>query len=80
MSSMGRYVKKQLVVDAVQWFKHGDHPAVVADENNYSIGYIDTLEGRLRIEPGDWIITGIAGESYPCKADIFDQLYESADD
>ena len=76
---MGRYVKKQLVVEAVQWFKHGDHPAVIADEGNESLGYIDTLEGRLRIEPGDWIITGIAGESYPCKADIFAQLYEPAD-
>ena len=76
---MGRYVKKQLVVDALQWFKHGDHPAVIADESNEAIGYIDTLEGRLRVEPGDWIITGIAGESYPCKADIFEQLYEPAD-
>lgn len=77
---MGRYVKKQLVVEAVQWFKHGDHPGVTADENNGPFGYIDTLEGRLRVEPGDWIITGVAGESYPCKPDIFEQLYESADD
>ena len=79
MSSMGRYVKKQLVVEAVQWFKPGDHWAVVAGAGDSAIGYIDTLEGRLIVEPGDWIITGVAGENYPCKADIFEQLYEPAD-
>jgi len=77
---MGRYVKKQMVVDAVQWFKHGDHDAVLADPDKEDFGFIDTLEGRLRVEPGDWIITGIAGETYPCKPAIFDQLYEAADD
>ncbi len=72
---MVRYLRKSVLVDAVQWFKHGDHPAVhvrcVADE----VGYIDTLEGRLRVAPGDWIITGVAGENYPCKPEIFAQLY-----
>lgn len=76
---MGRYVKKQMVVEAVQWFKQGDHWAVLADAANDALGYIDTPEGRLRVEPGDWIITGIAGETYPCKAEIFAQLYEPAD-
>ena len=27
---------------------------------------IQTLEGPLRAAPGDWIITGIRGEQYPC--------------
>jgi hypothetical protein len=76
---MARYVKKQLVVEAVQWFKHGDHPAVIADPADNALGCIDTLEGRLKVEPGDWIITGVAGESYPCKPDVFCQLYEPAD-
>lgn len=79
MGAMGRYVKKQMVVEAMQWFRHGDHPAVVADSADDAFGYIDTPEGRLRVEPGDWIITGVAGESYPCKPDIFAQLYEPAD-
>jgi hypothetical protein len=42
-------------------------------------GYIDTPEGRLRVEPGDWIITGIADENHPCKPDIFQELYTPAD-
>ena len=76
---MGRYVKKPIVVEAVQWFKHGDHPAVVRDSGDDAVGYIDTLEGRLRVEPGDWVITGVAGENYPCKPDIFAKLYMPAD-
>jgi hypothetical protein len=74
MLGMGRYLKKAIVVEAVQWFRHGDHPAVIA-ESNGTTGYVDTPEGRLTVEPGDWIITGIAGENYPCKPEIFKQLY-----
>lgn len=76
---MGRYVKKQMVVEAVRWFKHGDHPAVIPDPADHSIGYIDTPEGRLRVDCGDWIITGIVGENYPCKPDVFGQLYKPVD-
>lgn len=35
-----------------------------------------TLEGTMRAVPGDYIIEGIAGELYPCKADIFYFSYE----
>ncbi|MEO8176923.1 MAG: hypothetical protein ABI626_09725 [Sphingomicrobium sp.] len=70
---MARYLKKSVVVDAVQWFKQGDHPAVLAKSDREA--YIDTPEGRLRVDPGDWIITGIAGENYPCKPRVFEQLY-----
>ena len=79
MLRMGRYLKKSVVLEAVQWFKHGDHAAVLAGSAGDAIGYIDTPEGRLRVDPGDWIITGIARESYPCKPDIFEQLYTPAD-
>jgi hypothetical protein len=39
---------------------------------------IDTLEGRMRAEWTDWIIRGVKGELYPCKAEIFDITYEPA--
>jgi hypothetical protein len=29
---------------------------------------------------GDYIIKGVAGEFYPCRADIFDQTYEPVTD
>lgn len=41
--------------------------------------YIRTLEGRHFISEGDYIITGIKGERYPCKPDIFEQTYELVD-
>ena len=40
-------------------------------------GWIDTLEGGHIVCPGDWIITGVKGEHYPCKPDIFAATYEA---
>lgn len=37
---------------------------------------IHTLEGDMRGEVGDWLITGVNGEQYPCKPDIFEKTYE----
>ena len=42
-------------------------------------GWIDTLEGGHIVCPADWIITGVKGEHYPCKSDIFEMTYEAAD-
>ena len=39
-------------------------------------GWIDTLEGGHIVCPGDWIITGVQGEYYPCKPEIFEISYE----
>ncbi len=43
-------------------------------------GWIDTLEDGHRVCPGDWIITGVKGEKYPCKDDIFRMTYEPVND
>lgn len=40
---------------------------------------IKTLGGFREISADDWIITGVAGERYPCKAEIFAQTYEAAE-
>lgn len=42
-------------------------------------GWIDTLEGGHIVCPGDWIITGVKGERYPCKPDIFALTYDAVD-
>lgn len=39
---------------------------------------IPTLEGVMRMDRGDMLITGIKGEIYPCKPDIFAATYEPA--
>ena len=40
---------------------------------------ITTLEGVMTVESGDWVITGVKGERYPCKPDIFEMTYERVD-
>jgi hypothetical protein len=47
---------------------------------NETQAYIETLEGPLNVSDGDWIITGVKGEQYPCKPDIFDATYELVTD
>ena len=32
------------------------------------------------VSPGDWIITGVKGERYSCKPDIFEMTYELVDE
>ena len=41
---------------------------------------IETLEGTMTASPGDWIITGVKGEKYACKPDIFEETYEEVQD
>lgn len=41
---------------------------------------ITTLEGVMVVSLGDWIIKGIKGEFYPCKPDIFENLYEKVEE
>lgn len=89
-----KYRKKPVVVEAMQWFKMGDHPEVrppvymKEDHARWcrmqglpegSIGEIRTLEGWLLVTPGDWIITGVKGKHYPCKPNIFELTYEAAE-
>ncbi|UIY58145.1 hypothetical protein [Burkholderia cepacia] len=41
---------------------------------------VRTLEGFMIAEISDWIITGVKGEHYPCKPDIFEATYEPAEE
>ena len=59
-----KYRKKPVVIEAYQTDKELD---------------IETLEGTMHASVGDYIITGVRGEKYPCKPDIFEQTYEPAD-
>ena len=88
---MTKYRKKPVVIEATQWFKDGDHPKVISFKNSPKLkkklcsgcgqslilhGDIMTLEGVHIVCPGDWIITGVKNENYPCKPAIFVQTYE----
>ncbi|MEU3903307.1 hypothetical protein AB0F20_05760 [Streptomyces goshikiensis] len=87
---MDRYRKKPIEIEARQLTEpnHPDEIArwcggrVVGDGitgHTYSIE-IDTLEGVMRGDHGDWIIKGVQGEFYPCKPDIFAASYEAVED
>ena len=58
---MPKFRKKPVVVEAIQI----THPTKVK-----------TLEGVMRGNPGDWLITGVHGEQYFCKDEIFRKTYE----
>jgi hypothetical protein len=84
---VSKFRKKPVVIDAVQWFAMGDHPAVVCipltgynPETDRGKGWVPTLEGGHVVSPGDWIVTGVKGEHYPCKPDVFAATYEPADE
>lgn len=40
---------------------------------------IETLEGTMTAQIGDFIIRGVEGEFYPCKPDIFEKTYDKID-
>ena len=54
----------------------GDSECSHCKREMFDHGWIDMLEGGHIVCPGDWIITGVAGERYPCKPDIFAATYE----
>ena len=60
-----KFRKKPVVIEAYQTQKEMD---------------IETLEGTHHASVGDWIITGVKGEQYPCKPDIFEQTYEPVEE
>lgn len=55
-------------------------PVVIEAEQQNVAGFIrDNLHNMTAIpyEAGDWIITGIKGEQYPCKDEVFKATYEA---
>ena len=84
---MAKYRKKPVVIEAVQFditapikkWPRGVTARKVTDEEGCVYDgqpVIQTLEGELTVSDRDWIITGVKGERYPCKPDIFEATYE----
>ena len=64
----------------VQRKKYRKKPVIITDYKTDKELVINTLEGPLKADVGDYIITGLRGEEYPCKPDIFEKTYEVVDD
>lgn len=88
---MARYRKKPIEIEAERfdpashpWPKgvvsytgpdiNGDCPSCGRGMHRHAV--VKTMEGVMVACPGDMIITGVAGEVYPCKPEIFEQSYE----
>lgn len=84
---MPKFRKKPVVIEAEQFRWEGSWTAgksflgykVMHDVDGVHL-VIPTLEGEHRANPGDWIITGVKGEQYPCKPDIFEMTYEPVEE
>ncbi len=57
---MKRYMKKPVIIEAER----------LTEEK-----HIETLEGTMKGNAGDWLIRGVEGELYPCKDEIFKKTY-----
>ena len=89
---MAKYRKKPVVIDAFKWTGghdqvedpewiveaiEKDKVAIVGTRDMRGCFLrIETLEGFMTAQQGDYIIRGIQGEIYPCKPDIFEATYE----
>ncbi|WEV37717.1 hypothetical protein [Lactobacillus sp. ESL0677] len=87
-----KYRKKPVVVEAIRFFDTTESMLALNDElglDPVRVSYkdpkhpvlkIETLEGMMIANVGDYIIKGVNGEFYPCKPDIFNKTYEPAEE
>jgi hypothetical protein len=90
-AALRKFRKKPVEVDAMRWngTPHAATPIIDWILNNGGTARwhehedgrsthiaIDTLEGVMSADIGDWIIRGVKGEFYPCKPDIFEATYD----
>lgn len=90
-----KYKKKPIVVEAFQlndrgligedwfWDAVSENKVITHNFGKYHAEpawcEIKTLEGVMTAKAGDYIIKGVQGELYPCKADIFEKTYEKVE-
>jgi hypothetical protein len=89
---MGKYRKKPVVIEAWQFtgqdrmdwpepFASDDRLRAVLFSGKSRVDAVEivTLEGTMRADVNDFIIVGVKGEVYPCKPDIFEATYDTAE-
>lgn len=65
------------VNNGMPWsWNYNGHPITHENDQCY---LIPTLEGTHNMTPADMLITGVKGEIYPCKRDIFEATYEKVE-
>lgn len=69
------YTNSTNIVDLYDW-SNDQIELVFENDTLQKHLYVNTLEGDMLVNAGDYIIKGINGEVYPCKPDIFRKTYE----
>jgi hypothetical protein len=59
--------------------EHLTYRDVVPLQTPYQL-VIDTLQGARYASIGDYIVTGVQGEVYPCREDVFLANYKAVED
>jgi hypothetical protein len=80
---MGHYRKKPVIVEAER-FDGTNAPRIAemfgwkytGEEEPADALIVETLNGDVTAEIGDWVIKGVVGEPYPCRNDVFEATYE----
>lgn len=83
---MAQYTKKPVTIDAWQLGSGFAHPVwlttAIADgvvnlvEGEDETATVQTIEGLMTAAPHSFLICGVYGEIYPCRADIFVNTYD----
>ena len=86
---MPKFRKKPVVIEAFKWTGDEyqlDDPSWICEAIergdvtiNFPHLHIETLEGTMTADAGDYVIQGVKGEIYPCKPDIFEATYEAVE-
>ena len=78
-----KFRKKPVVIEAIQFSEETRDQIQYWSRNEVKpiggVMKIETLEGTMTADIGDWIIRGVKGEFYPCKPDIFEATYEACE-
>ena len=82
-----QYSKKPVTIEAIQ-LTDDNHSEIIQWLSSYNVEsytlkstdpselYIETLEGVMKANIGDYIIKGVKDEFYPCREDIFKMTYD----
>jgi len=75
-----KFERRSCWVDAVQWFKEGDHPQVHRlpnpNSNIRELGWLTTRKGVAAVGKGDWVVEDEFGDFKVLSDEVFKKIYK----
>jgi hypothetical protein len=72
-------IVKHALTDDIRWVKYRKKPVVIEAIKMDEDFCVETLEGVMKGDAGDYLIRGVELELYPCKPSIFEKSYEKVE-